>query len=217
MLANDNWPDGAPSRQRLPGAERRAAIVRKAVELFSQHGFRGTTTRQLAAAVGVSEPVLYQHFATKHDLYTAIVDQLLEETQAHFAKLCSELPDSHSEREFFEWLANSILTWQMNMHDRLRLLLFSTLEGHELSDMWYERATQNMLNQVQRTIQGYIDDGRFVPANATVATEAFIGMVAHHGMMASLYEHRAPKTDLSRQQIVSQLVDHFLNGIRVRQ
>src|SRR5664279_2136763 len=59
---------------RLTGQERREAIIQTAIDLFSEHGFRGTTTRELAAACGVSEPTIYQHFATKRDLYSAIID-----------------------------------------------------------------------------------------------------------------------------------------------
>ncbi|MFM9597624.1 TetR/AcrR family transcriptional regulator, partial [Streptomyces scabiei] len=63
------------SQIRLSRAERRAAIIEAAIELFSEKGFRGTTTRELAQAVGVSEPVLYQHFATKKELYIAILSE----------------------------------------------------------------------------------------------------------------------------------------------
>ncbi len=65
-------------KHRMPSGERRVAIVNAAIRLFSQNGFRGTTTKQLAQAVGVSEPVLYMHFATKSELYSAIIENLAE-------------------------------------------------------------------------------------------------------------------------------------------
>ena len=64
---------------RLSAIERRQAIVKEAIRLFSEKGFRGTTTRELASAVGVSEPVIYQHFATKKDLYAAIIESKSQE------------------------------------------------------------------------------------------------------------------------------------------
>lgn len=60
---------------RLSSSARRAAILDEAVKLFSEKGFRGVTTRELAAAVGVTEPVLYQHFETKRDLYRALIEE----------------------------------------------------------------------------------------------------------------------------------------------
>jgi len=42
---------------RMAGGERRLQILRVAMRLFSQHGFRGTTTKEIAAAAGVLETI----------------------------------------------------------------------------------------------------------------------------------------------------------------
>jgi len=51
--------------ERLKAGERREQIIQAAVELFSRRGFRGTTTREIAEAVGISEAGLFKYFATK--------------------------------------------------------------------------------------------------------------------------------------------------------
>src|SRR6201992_505331 len=58
---------------RLDGDERRKAIVAAAVPLFARNGFAGTTTRELAAAAGVSEALLFRHFPSKQSLYREIL------------------------------------------------------------------------------------------------------------------------------------------------
>ena len=58
---------------RLDGDERRRAIVMAAVPLFARNGFAGTTTRELAAAAGVSEALLFKHFPSKQSLYREIL------------------------------------------------------------------------------------------------------------------------------------------------
>jgi AcrR family transcriptional regulator len=63
-----------PPKSRLSSEERKRVIVEAAIQLFSERGFQGTTTRELAAAAGVTEPVLYQHFETKRDLYSALIE-----------------------------------------------------------------------------------------------------------------------------------------------
>src|SRR5205807_8790750 len=60
---------------RMAGQERHLQILRVAMRLFSQHGFRGTTTKEIALAAGVSEAMVFRHFATKEELYSAILDQ----------------------------------------------------------------------------------------------------------------------------------------------
>lgn len=66
----------APVRPRLPAAERRAAIVDAALEVFGQRSYRRATTAEIARAAGISEPILYRHFASKRDLYLACLEAM---------------------------------------------------------------------------------------------------------------------------------------------
>jgi AcrR family transcriptional regulator len=59
--------------RRLPSPERRAAILRAALPRFAAGGYSGTTTRDLARAAGVTEPVLYRHFPSKADLFAEVL------------------------------------------------------------------------------------------------------------------------------------------------
>ncbi len=67
--------------RRLPAAERRRGIVRAALRVFSSASYTGATTAEIARAAGVSEPVLYRHFASKRALWVACLDVAWEETR----------------------------------------------------------------------------------------------------------------------------------------
>jgi len=60
---------------RLPAAERRAAILNAALIVFAERSYAGATTAQIARQAGVSEPILYRHFASKRNLYVACLDE----------------------------------------------------------------------------------------------------------------------------------------------
>jgi AcrR family transcriptional regulator len=215
MLADANSPDGlCQTRPRLSGAERRLAIVQAAVQLFSQKGFRGTTTRELASAVGVSEPVLYQHFATKKDLYTAIVDHLIAETSSTFQRSLLALGEEYDDRAFFRWLGEQILLWYTAQSSHVRLLFFSALEGHELAQLWHEKAVAEFISWVEDYYRRQASAGAFVPADPQLAARAFIGMIAHFGQTTLLFPYTTLK--LSNKEAVDQFVNLFLNGIRTR-
>ena len=64
------------SATRLPAAERREALIETAIRVFSDGSYRGTTTAEIARAAGISEPILYRHFASKRDLYLAALDHV---------------------------------------------------------------------------------------------------------------------------------------------
>jgi AcrR family transcriptional regulator len=53
---------------------RREQIVEAAVRLFAQHGFDGTSTRQIAQEVGITEGLIFHYFPTKADLLTAVLE-----------------------------------------------------------------------------------------------------------------------------------------------
>ena len=60
---------------RLPAAERRQALVEAALRVFSEGSYAGATTAQIAREAGVSEPILYRHFASKRELYFACLGE----------------------------------------------------------------------------------------------------------------------------------------------
>src|SRR5262245_15927735 len=60
---------------RMSAQDRRQQIIDVALKLFSEKGFRGTTTKEIALAAGINEAIIFRHFATKSDLYAAIIDQ----------------------------------------------------------------------------------------------------------------------------------------------
>jgi AcrR family transcriptional regulator len=62
-------------RQRLPVPERRALIVEGAGRLFGEHGYDNTRLDDIAAAAGVSKPILYRHFDSKRALYLALLER----------------------------------------------------------------------------------------------------------------------------------------------
>ncbi|MET7771740.1 TetR/AcrR family transcriptional regulator [Nocardia sp. NPDC005366] len=61
-------------RTRLRAADRRASIIDAATAVFAESGFQRATMAQIAARIGVTEPVLFQNFGSKTGLYAAVVE-----------------------------------------------------------------------------------------------------------------------------------------------
>jgi AcrR family transcriptional regulator len=198
---------------RMKSEERRAAIVEAAIHLFAEKGFRGATTRGLAAALGVSGPALYRHFRTKRDLYSAIIETKSRQGDEEAAGL-SLLQEAGDDRAFFRYLGSRILERYEDDPDFVRLLLFSALERHELADLFFERQMQDYFRIVVSYIQGRIDEGRFAPIDAQVAARGFNGMVSYHGLMRLLFGPRI--TQKNRAEVVEDMVEIFLRGISRR-
>jgi AcrR family transcriptional regulator len=66
-------------RRRLAPEQRRLLIVEAAGRLFGEHGYNGTRLDDVAAAAGVTKPVLYRHFDSKTHLYLALLERHRED------------------------------------------------------------------------------------------------------------------------------------------
>jgi AcrR family transcriptional regulator len=79
---------------RMAAAERRQHLVETAIRLFTEGSYHGTTTAEIARAAGVSEPILYRHFASKRDLYLAALEHVWAKTRESWQRALDETPDA---------------------------------------------------------------------------------------------------------------------------
>jgi AcrR family transcriptional regulator len=200
----------AQPKHRMSSEERRAAIIHAACRLFAERGFRGTTTRELAAAVGVTEPVLYEHFRTKRDLYSAIIGERAKDGITALAALRDRYSGTEDDRGFFLALGETIINWYTHDPTFIRLLLFSSLEGHELKELFHERS-QECFDIVASYIERRIAAQAMRPVNPRIAARSFFGMVAHYALSGLIFgcaPFKEPPTE-----IVEAMVDIFMTGM----
>src|SRR3954467_11102303 len=99
----------APST-RMSAADRRNQLLEVAIDLFSRKGCRGTTTREIAAAAGVTEAIIFRHFATKQELYKAILDSrsATADAQAWLSGVRGHM-ESNNDEGLFRTLISTII------------------------------------------------------------------------------------------------------------
>ncbi len=198
--------------ERLKAAERREQIVQAAVELFSRRGFRGTTTREIAEAVGVSEAAVFKYFATKEDLYTAII-----ETKARTDEVIATAEPAAARRDdagVFRAVGLRFLEETQRDTSLMRLLLFSALEGHELSEMFFRSRVRRLHEFLADYIQAGAAAGRFRPMDPMLAARAFLGMVFHNLLIHELFGVKREPTQ-GVHEVVEALVALFLRGLEI--
>lgn len=80
-------------RKRLGAAARRETILAAAIPEFAASGYGGTRVSDIAAAIGVTEPVVFQNFSTKSGLFAAVLDRMSEEVVRYLSVLGARSPD----------------------------------------------------------------------------------------------------------------------------
>ncbi|HVX18221.1 MAG TPA: TetR/AcrR family transcriptional regulator [Acidimicrobiales bacterium] len=101
----------AAGTRRRPG---RVALMRTAVGLMAEHGYDGTSTRDIAAAAGVTVAALYYHFPSKLDLLREFLQEAHEVVALRLARAVHGAAD-RSARERLD-VAVATLVWS-NAHD----------------------------------------------------------------------------------------------------
>jgi AcrR family transcriptional regulator len=77
---------------RMAASGRRAHLLETAARVFTEGSYRGTTTAEIARAAGISEPIIYRHFASKRDLYLATLEYVWENARTGWEQAVAASP-----------------------------------------------------------------------------------------------------------------------------
>lgn len=181
-------------RKRVSAADRRTQILAVARKLFARQGFRGTTTRQIADQASVNEAILFRYFHRKDELYWAVLDEMSRGVSRR-EKLQSLVTDhekrdgSRAEKDerFFAGVAETMIQRSRKEPELGRLVLFSALERHSLSQRFFRTYIADYWDLLAEYIRGRMRAGEFKTFNPLLAARSFIGMVGHYILMQGLF------------------------------
>jgi AcrR family transcriptional regulator len=199
---------------RMTGSARRVEIIRVAMRLFSQRGFRGTTTKEIAQAASVSEAIIFRHFATKQELYAAIIDH--KACAGGFGdprEMVADAIKRKDDRAVFEGLAFAALQHHEKDTEFNRLLLYAALEGHELAQMFWERTVTQLYQFLGSYISERQRDGAIREIDPLVVVRAFVGMIIHHSLNNNLWDPHRRLLDVTNAVAAHEFTEILLRGI----
>ncbi len=212
----------ARKQKRVASAERRLQILRVARRLFARQGFRGTTTRQIADEARVNEAIIFRHFRRKDDLYWAVLDEAsrarksregLEE--AFNSGAGSGASRRRSDEEIFSSIAEGILRRSREKPELTRLLLFSALERHSLSQRFFRTYIASYWDVLARYIRQRMRSGAFRQMNPLLAARSFVGMAGHYALMQNLFGAKAYHHENDRL-VCRTMAQIWLGGIQAK-
>jgi AcrR family transcriptional regulator len=204
---------------RMTGDERREQILAAAVDLFSKHGFAGTTTKQIAIASGVSEAMVFRHFATKDALYDAILDSKgCQDGIQHFPweeneELRAALAAKDDLGVFYHFGLHALNTHESDT-GFMRLLFYSALEEHRLADRFFSEFVTKIYDFVGSYITERQRDGALRDVDPRLVVRSFLGMLIHHSLNNSLWDKNRTILKISKEDAARGFAEILLDGIR---
>jgi AcrR family transcriptional regulator len=188
-------------------------ILDSAVKLFADKGFSGTTTKEIAEKSGVNEALIFRYFSTKRDLYGSIIEKKINE-EPGIEKPLESYGATKDDWSIFRSIALRMFDKCGRDPDFIRLLHYSALEGHELSDMFFDTYVEYINTLLSEYIEDRISDGAFKKINPLLAARAFIGMVINYIIAQELFREKR-KGNLKQEDIVESFVTIFLEGMKI--
>lgn len=202
----------ATPQTRYSSADRREQILDVATGLFAQQGFRGTTTKLIADGAGVTEALIFRHFPTKEELYWAVIERKIN-SSAPGERMREILEDGTDDLETFSRIAFQVLERRAKDQTLSRLLLFSALEKHELSERFFQNYVADYFEVLARFVRKGIADGRFRTMDPLLAARGFLGMVIYHSWIQELYGGKRYQ-DFDPHVVCRTIAGIWLQGMR---
>ena len=145
-------------------------ILEKSLELFSTKGYDAVSVGEIAKAVGIKAPSLYNHFPSKQ----AIFDAILETTSAHYQKDTAEISahgqDSQKDIPVFSHISEELLVEKVrqiflySLHDKQvsqfrRMMTLEQFRSPELAALFSERYVDRMISYHAEIFRSLIAGG----------------------------------------------------------
>ena len=202
--------ENTAAKRRLSRQQREAQILDAATRVFASKGFREATTKEIAAEAGVSEGTIYNYFESKYDLLIAMSQRLAWESLQQL----DHLPPQQDVRAYVSALVRDRFELLEKNMDLIRALMPEVLVDHQLRQAYVEQVLSPALSYLGAIIENRTKAGVFREVDTEVVGRAMIGAVMSFGYL--WLQHPSELDQRSQEELVSEVVGLFLDGLRVR-
>ena len=151
-----------PPKRQLPRDERQAQLLRAAATAFADAGYAATSMDDVARHAGITKLIVYRHFASKEELYRAVLEQVASRLGAEFR---AEVHDLALEQRRPGFATLALLRVARQNPDG-----FSLLTRHAIREPEFRAVAQGFFDDATRVADAMLAD--FVPDTAVRAWAA---------------------------------------------
>ena len=203
----------APRRRTRIQEEKEATILDAALDVFSAKGFRGATVDAIAQAAAMSKPNLLYYFASKEEIYVALLDRLLTDWLETLKALD---PSGDPVEELRAYLRRKLELARARPRES-RLFANEVVQGAPHIGGTLSGEVRVLVEKEAAIVQGWIDAGKLAPVNPTHLIFAIWAATQHYADFDS--QVRAvlrAEGDGHFDEAAQTLETLFLDGLRPR-
>lgn len=146
-------------RTRMTAPQRRESILDAATTVFAEAGYHRTRASDIAARLGISEPVVFQNFGSKAALYAAVLDRVVGQSDERLNALL--VTDVGSHRSVSALLAHVLAPEHVErMHSRGALGALLADAAGLTGDPEVAEPARHAIARVAQTLAGLLREGQ---------------------------------------------------------
>ncbi|TKJ28787.1 MAG: hypothetical protein CEE40_10710 [Chloroflexi bacterium B3_Chlor] len=201
--------DRATKRKRLK-EQRETQILDAAARVFARKGYERATTREIASEAGLSEGTIYNYFDSKRHLLIAMAVRLALDSLQEL----DSLPPMEDEQAHVTALITNRFELLLSNLDLVRALMPQILVDDDLRQEYMTKVLSPAISYLGEYLKKREVAGAFRKVKADFVARAMIGAVMSFGFL--WLQQPSDLDERSRDELVSEMVGLFLDGLRVR-
>ena len=187
-------------------------LLRAAVKVFSEKGFSGASTREIAKRAGVNPVTLFRTFASKEQLYAAAADYLIGGLRIR------EQIDDLAQRgypapRFIAEIIKILVDVMLTTPEVQRIVMYSALEKSEVAFAGVWNRILPIVERIKAHVSEYMDRGELRRIDPLVTTRLIIAAAVYHSELYELYGARK-LPGFSQADLSSSYADILYHGLK---
>jgi len=198
--------------------QKREQILTAARRLFLQHGFADTSTEAIRIEAGVSKETLYRYYASKEELFTAVLRQL---TLEHLPRLVEEMLPPRENREAVQhalfMLAQELTSIMMQPEylALLRVIIAETPRFPDVGTLFRATVPEQSLSYIVALLKQMRDQGVVADIDEEAAARMLLGSLLTYALLDGLLSTSSVPQKPSPERLAA-IVELFLRAIAVQ-
>ncbi|WP_422444857.1 TetR/AcrR family transcriptional regulator [Thermoanaerobacterium sp. DL9XJH110] len=188
--------------------KRRHQILEAAVKVFSEKGFEGSTTKEIAKKARVSEGTIFRYFKTKKDILLNLINILTEKSLFQFIEDVEQGLDT---RQALKNLLKLHYRLIIQNFELLKIIFYEIQFHKELREEFYKNVVSRVLSILEKNIA---EQKIRTDVDPQLAAQTLLGIFIGIIMVRTMVEEHEGRQD--EDKIISNILDILFNGIKKR-
>ena len=193
--------------------DRQRQLLEAALSVFSRKGFKGATTKEIAAAAGVTEAIIFQHFPSKEALYSAVLELHLDtgDQQKWVEEIADCMERKDDEGLFRSFIQHILQSYRSNAAIQ-RVVLYAALEGHEQGLIRLQQQFSPVFERLLEYVARRQREGALIECDPHAILIGFGGIAHQYGLITQIMH--APTPDVPDEEMAQQFTRILMHGVR---